>query len=218
MRQLIFALGIIFLCSTGFEFASNATTEVDGATVVFNNMIASHQIPQEVFANTECIAIIPAVPKAGAIVGAKHGGGVVSCRARNGWSAPAFITITGASVGMQLGLERQDIVLLLNKQAEQELNSGHWVLGGEAIAAGPNKQAMGGLESRNWKTPVLVYTSTSGEYVGANLEGSKISMDDATMRDLYGPNSTLQSVLNGNVPPPGSAHPLLTALNQASRR
>lgn len=181
-------------------------------------MIASHQIPPDVFANSECIAIFPAVPKAGAIVGGKHGGGVVSCHGNNGWSAPAFISITAGSVGLQLGLEREDIVLLMNKQAEQQLSGGHWVLGAEAVAAGPNKQSTGGLDSRNWKTPVLVYTSSSGEYVGLNLEGSKISMDETTMRDLYGPNTTLQSVLNGDVPPPGSAHPFLTALNQASEK
>ena len=63
---------------------------------------------------------------------------------------------------------------------------------------------------------MLVYTSTSGEYVGANLAGSNISVDDATMRDVYGPNATLQNILDGHVPPPGSAHPFLTALNQAS--
>jgi SH3 domain-containing YSC84-like protein 1 len=217
MRHVVVAV-IFSVLSSAASAATHATTEVDGATVVFNHMIASHQIPQDVFTNSECIAIFPAVPKAGAIVGGKHGGGVVSCRGNNGWSAPAFISITAASVGLQLGLERQDIVLLMNKQAEQQLSGGHWVLGAEAVASGPNKQSTGGLDSRNWKTPVLVYTSTSGEYVGLNLEGSKISMDETTMRDLYGPDTTLQSVLNGDVPPPGSAHPFLTALNQASEK
>ena len=216
MRHLLVVAATLVLMVPSASAATRATTELDGATVVFNNMTASHQIPAYVLANAECIAIFPAVPKAGVIVGGKHGGGVVSCRGNDGWSAPAFMTITGASVGLQLGLERQDIVLLMNKQGEQQLSAGHWVVGAEAIAAGPNKQSTGGLESQNWKTPVLVYTSTSGEYVGANLAGSNISMDDATMRDVYGPNATLQNILDGHVPPPGSAHPFLTALNQAS--
>ncbi len=215
MRYLAVAITFVLAVSAAMA-ASRATTELDGATVVLNNMTASHQVPADVLANAECIAIFPAVPKAGAIVGGKHGGGVVSCRGGDGWSSPGFISITGASVGLQLGLERQDIVLLMNKQGEQQLSGGHWVLGAEAVAAGPDKQSTGGLESRNWKTPVLVYTSTSGEYVGVNLEGSNISVDDITMRDLYGPNVSLQSVLDGHVPPPGSAHPFLTALNQAS--
>ena len=214
MRQLVVAVTFVLIVSSALA-ATRATTELDGATVVFNNMTASHQIPADVLANAECIAIFPAVPKAGAIVGGKHGGGVISCRGSNGWSAPGFISITGASVGLQLGLERQDIVLLMNKQGEQQLSGGHWVLGAEAVAAGPDKQSSGGLDSRNWKTPVLVYTSSSGEYMGMNLEGSNISVDNTTMRDLYGPNTTLQSILDGHVPPPGSAHPFLTALNQA---
>jgi len=55
--------------------------------------------------------------------------GVVSCRTRTGWSAPGFVTITGGSVGPQAGLEHQDMVLLMNKQGEQELNQGQWSLG-----------------------------------------------------------------------------------------
>jgi lipid-binding SYLF domain-containing protein len=41
----------------------------------------------------------------------------------------------------------------------------------------------GGLDNSNPKTPVLIYSSTSGAYAGASLEGSKISTDDQTMRD-----------------------------------
>ncbi len=211
-----FVLAITFVFLTAALFAANPTSELDGAAVVVNSMTASHQIPAGVLAGTECIAVIPRVPKAAVIVGGKHGNGVVSCRTNTGWSAPAFITITGGSVGLQIGIERQDVVLLMNKEGQQELSAGHWTLGAQAIANGPDKQATGGLDSQNWKTPVLVYTSTSGEFVGANLEGSKISMDDTTMRDLYGPNTPLASVLNGEVPPPGSAHAFLSALNQVS--
>jgi lipid-binding SYLF domain-containing protein len=40
------------------------------------------------------------------------------------------------------------------------------------------------LDNSNWKTPVLIYSSASGAYAGANLEGSKISTDGQTIRDL----------------------------------
>ena len=53
------------------------------------------------------------------------------------------------------------------------------------------------MDNSNPKTPVLIYSSASGAYAGANLEGSKISTDDQTMRDLYGPNATLQTIFGG---------------------
>ena len=184
---------------SGTVVASTATSELDGAALAIRNMTATQQIPNSIVANAECVAVIPSMTKMGAIVGGKHGSGVVSCRTKSGWSAPAFINITGGSVGLQLGFEHQDMVLLMNKQGEQELSSGHWTLGAEAVAIGPNKQSTGGLDNSNWKTPVLIYSSASGAYAGANLEGSKISTDDQTMRDLYGPNATLQTIFGGQV-------------------
>ena len=175
-------------------------------------------IPEEVLDDAKCIVVVPHLIKAGFIVGGKHGRGVASCRTDSGWSAPAFINITGGSVGLQLGFEHQDMVLLMNKQGEQELSSGHWTLGAEAVAIGPNKQSTGGLDNSNWKTPVLIYSSASGAYAGASLEGSKISTDDQTIRDLYGPNATLQTILGGQVPPPGSAQSFLAALNEITAK
>jgi hypothetical protein len=102
------------------------------------NMASSNQIPSSLLKQAKCIAVIPKMTKAGFIVGGKHGNGVVSCRTKSGWSAPAFISMTGGSVGLQAGAEKQDIVLLMNSQGEQELRNGHWELGGEAAAAGPS--------------------------------------------------------------------------------
>jgi SH3 domain-containing YSC84-like protein 1 len=212
MKRLLALLTLVLFAT--MAFASDATKELDGAAAVIRNMTASHQIPSDVLANTECITIIPAMAKAAIIVGGKHGDGVVSCRTSTGWSAPGFVTITGGSVGLQAGLEHQDLVLLMNKQGEQELNQGQWSLGAEAVTAGPNTPGSGGPQSNGWKTPVLVYTSSSGAYAGASLEGSKISVDDAILRELYGPNATLQSVLSGGVQAPGSAQSFLSALNQ----
>jgi lipid-binding SYLF domain-containing protein len=106
----------------------------------------------------------------------------------------------------------------MNKQGEQELSQGQWSLGAEAVAAGPMTPGTGGPESNGWKTPVLVYTSSSGAYAGASLEGSKISIDEATTHALYGPNASLRSILNGGVQSPGSAQAFLAALHQVAAR
>jgi lipid-binding SYLF domain-containing protein len=210
--------GLILVLFAASAFANDATKELDSAAVVIRNMTSSHQIPSSVLANAECIAIIPAVKQAALIVGGKHGDGVVSCRTGKGWSALAFINITGGSVGLQAGLEHQDLVLLMNKQGEQELGRGQWSLGADATAAGPMATNTGGPEANGWKTPVLVYATSTGAFAGASLEGSKISVDDQNMRNLYGPNASLQSVLNGEVQPPASAQAFLSTLDQVAKK
>ena len=72
----------------------------------------------------------------------------------------------------------------------------------------------GGLDNSNRKTPVLIYSSASGAYAGINLEGPRISTDDQTMRDLYGPNAALHTSFGSQVLPPGSAQWFLAALNE----
>jgi hypothetical protein len=108
----------------------------------------------------------PDLTKARFVVGGKHGSGVVSCRTASGWSAPAFITMSGGSVGFQAGAEKQDLVLLMNPQGADELKSGHWDLGAEAAAAGSS----GGKEATE---STGCYSNSSGAFAGADIGGSK---------------------------------------------
>jgi len=197
-------------------WAVDVAKEMDTAAQVVENMTKSNQIPPSLLNRAKCIAVISRLTKAGFIVGGEHGNGVISCRTSSGWSAPAFITLSGGSVGLQAGGEHQDIVLLMNDQGEKELSSGHWDLGAEAVAAGPSGTSAGRTESTGWKAPVLSYAHSSGAYAGANLEGSKLHADQDTMHNLYGKNASLQSVLSGQGQPPASAQPFLSALQQVA--
>jgi lipid-binding SYLF domain-containing protein len=216
MSRFLAAPILVLLAVTAF--ASDPSKELDNSAVVIRNMTASHQIPSSLLGEAQCVLILPAVKQAAMIVGGKHGDGVVSCRTSKGWSAPAFLTISGGSVGLQAGFEHQDLVFLMNKQGEQELSRGEWSLGSDATAAGPINSTNGGPEANGWKTPVLVYTTSTGAYAGAKLEGSKISVDTDNMQKLYGPNSSLQTVLNGEAQTPGPAKSFLATLNEVTKQ
>src|SRR5262249_42730353 len=183
MKRALFLLGAVgtFTC---MSWAVDAAKEMNAAAQVVQDMTKSNQIPASLLSRAKCIAVIPRLTKAGFIVGGEHGNGVVSCRTSSGWSAPAFITMGGGSIGLQAGGEHQDIVLLLNEQGERELSGGHWDLGAEAVAAGPTGASAGRTESTGWKAPVLSYAHSSGAYAGANLEGSKLNADQDTMHNI----------------------------------
>ena len=87
----------------------------------------------------ECIAVFPSVLKAGFIVGGRGGRGVASCRTVRGWSAPAYFNLGGASIGLQIGAQATDFVMLfMNKEGLNSLLSDEFTLGGDAsVAAGP---------------------------------------------------------------------------------
>src|SRR5215467_354310 len=122
-KLLILFVSVTTSCS--LVWAADAAKQISAAADVMQSMTSSHQIPSSLLDQAQCIAVIPRLTKGGLIVGGEHGSGVVSCRSASGWTAPAFITMTGGSVGLQAGAEHQDIVLLMNSQGQQELKSGH---------------------------------------------------------------------------------------------
>ncbi len=196
-------------------WAADVNKQLSSAADVMQSMTSSKQVPASLLDQSKCIAVIPNLTKAGFGIGGKHGNGVVSCRTSTGWSAPAFIDMTGGSVGLQAGVAKQDVILLMNEQGAQQLRSGHWDLGGEAVAAGPT----GGAEaSGGWKAPVLSYTRSSGAYAGANLAGSKLSADEDEIHKQYGKSTSLQAVLDGKVQPTAPAQPFMSALQQVAQK
>jgi SH3 domain-containing YSC84-like protein 1 len=215
MRKAI-STAVFLTLFTLAAWGADASKVLDAATQVVQDMTSSHQVPTPLLNQARCIAVIPKLTKAGFIVGGEHGNGVVSCRTASGWSAPAFITMGGGSVGLQAGGAHQDIVLLMNQQGEQELKNGHWDLGAEAVAAGPNGDSAGAAQSTGWKAPVLSYSHSKGAYAGANLEGSKLSADEDTIHNIYGQTASFQTILDGQVQPPQSAQEFQSALQHVA--
>jgi SH3 domain-containing YSC84-like protein 1 len=210
MRRLVCfaALAAMFSC---LAWAADEAKELDSAAQVLQNMVSSHQIPSSLLDQSKCIAVVPKLTQAGLIVGGKHGNGAVSCRTSSGWSAPAFITISGGSVGLQAGAEHQDIVLLMNSQGADQLKSGHWDLGASASAAGPN----GGdaaTATTGWKAPVLSYSNANGAFAGADVGGSKIGQDKDAIHNMYGKDTTFEGILEGQVQPTAAAQQFMSAL------
>lgn len=216
MKRTAVLLGVTLLLAT-VAFAADASKVLTSAAQVVQQMTSGSQIPNGVLKQARCVAVIPKMTKAGFIVGGKHGNGVVSCRTSSGWSAPAFISMTGASVGLQAGAAEQDIVLLMNDQGKQELESGHWDLGAEAVATGPTGEAAS-TTSTGWKAPVLSYANAGGAFAGFDVGGSKLGVDEDTIKSTYGDSGSIQAILGGQVQPTDAASPFLSALRQAAGR
>jgi lipid-binding SYLF domain-containing protein len=79
-------------------------------------------IPQDILDDAECVAVFPDVLKAGFIVGGRGGRGLATCRVGKSWSAPIYLNLGGGSVGLQIGAQSTDFVLLfMNKEGVDSL-------------------------------------------------------------------------------------------------
>lgn len=177
-------------------------------------------IPEEVLSDAKCILVVPNLIKGGFILGAKHGRGVATCRTSDGWSAPAFVTVSGGSAGLQIGVEGVDLVMLvMNDQGFQHLLSSKFELTGEASgAAGPvGRHASAGTD---WKmnTEVLTYSRSKGAFAGLTLEGAVVEQDNDSTRAIYGKNMKFRNILSGKTATPKSADAFMKAISEAGQQ
>jgi len=178
-------------------------------------------IPEEVLDNAKCIVVVPDMVKGGFVFGGKHGRGMASCRTANGWSAPAFISVGGGSWGLQIGVEKVDLIMLvMNDRGLQHLLSSKFALSGEgSAAAGPvGRHASAGTD---WKmnTQVLTYARAKGLFAGLTLEGAVIQQDNDSTAAIYGrKNMRFRNILSGKVTTPGSCEAFMHAVAAAGRQ
>jgi SH3 domain-containing YSC84-like protein 1 len=172
-------------------------------------------IPGELLDDAECVAVFPDVIKAGFIVGGCGGRGVASCRTARGWSAPAFFNLGGGSIGLQIGAQSTDFVLLfMNKQGLNSLLSDKFEIGADAsVAAGPVGRQAGASTDVKLEAQILSYSRSKGLFAGVELKGVVINSDKGDMRDVYGEGVTAKAVLQENkVTAPDSVRALPSAL------
>jgi len=200
---------------------SDIDKRLDASTKVLNEIMGTPDkaIPDKVMSDAKCIAVIPSMVKIAVGFGGSHGKGVATCRTESGrWSAPAPITITGGSWGLQLGGQAVDLVMVVtNDQGMQHLLASKFKLGADAsAAAGPVGRDAGADTDWKMKAEVLTYSRARGIFAGIDLNGSAITQDKDETRLLYGTFVPFTEILSGKVHPKDSSEPFLAAVRRYS--
>jgi SH3 domain-containing YSC84-like protein 1 len=193
---------------------------IDESARVLNEIMATPDkaIPDKVMSNAKCVAVVPSMVKIAIGFGGNHGKGVATCRTESGWSAPAPITITGGSFGLQLGGQAIDIVMIVtNDQGMQHLLSSKFKLGADAsAAAGPVGRDAAADTDIKMNAEVLTYSRARGLFAGIDLSGAAITQDKDETRVLYGSFMPFSEILSGKVHPTAISEPFLAAVRKYS--
>lgn len=199
---------------------SDIGKRIDNAAKVLNEIMATPDsaIPDNVFADANCVAVIPSMVKIAVGFGGNHGKGVATCRTTHGWSAPAPIDITGGSWGLQIGGQAVDLVLLvMNQKGMDALLSSKFKIGGDAsAAAGPVGRHAEASTDWKMKSEILSYSRARGVFAGIDLSGSVLKQDQDSTRLLYSKMVPFTQILSGKVPPPSGSEPFLSAVKKYS--
>ena len=174
--------------------------EVRRSADVFYEMLEDDNtaIPAWLMRRSEAIAIITNLSQGGFFIGGRRGDGVIVSRYSNGvWSNPAFINLTGGSIGFQAGVKSSDLVLVFpSRRALQELLRDDVEFGGNISGtAGPvGRSAREPLEGFD-DDRVYVYSRSKGLFGGVTLEGSDLSVDEDENQKFYGQPVTVRQIL-----------------------
>jgi len=201
-RSKKWALGLVLILAlvisrNGFGAGPGAATpageikKVEDATRVLEEMMkeADKSIPVSLLQRSAGIAIIPDVIKAAFVIGGRHGNGVMLVKGASGaWSPPAFISITGGSLGWQIGVESADIILIFRTpRSIENFRKGKFTLGADVgVAAGPLGRSAEASTDAELKAEIYSYSRSRGLYVGLSLQGASISTDAKANQAFYG--------------------------------
>ena len=188
--------------------SSHATAGVEedelsrNAVRVVNEMqvIPESAIPDRLLDEAHAIAVIPDSIKAGLIIGGRRGHGLLSVKMPDGtWSKPAFITLTGGSIGFQAGVQSADIVLVFSSpRGLESIVNGKLTLGADAgVAAGPVGRHAAVATDGAMKAEIWSWSRARGLFAGIALDGAVLSIDDDANVEVYGAGTTPRMIFEG---------------------
>lgn len=150
--------------------------------------IPEQSIPPAMLARAYAVAVIPGVVRIGFGLGARRGKGIIVVRQEDGsWSNPAFITLTGGSLGFQAGVQRTDVVLVFKtRRGVDNIASGKLTLGADAsIAAGPVGRSVEGATDIRFQAEIVSYSRARGIFAGVSFAGAGVTMDRRANAAFY---------------------------------
>jgi lipid-binding SYLF domain-containing protein len=167
------------------------------------------------------IVVVPSVVKVALTLGGRGGKGVMAVRNPDGtWSPPVFVTLAGANIGFQFGVQSTDVVLvLMSRESVEGIAGGKVTLGADAsVAAGPLGRSSAAATDATLTAQVLSYSRSSGLFAGVALDGTVIAIDKRANESFYGISDVLASqILAGKVASvPPTAQEFTAALARAT--
>ncbi len=198
-----------WICIFVFLFSACASSPFNGpnpfehtellldAEETIGGLIHASQIPQKLLGDTKAIVVFPNLLKAAMIAGARVGKGVVIVRSpKTGkWNPPAFVKSRQASWGIQAGIQKAELVLLVmtNKGLKQLFKTQYDLGKGPQIALGPVGKTID-LNLALSKNDIFAYSRIEGLFAGLSFEGTVIWSDRNANYEYY-----QQSVSNCNL-------------------
>jgi SH3 domain-containing YSC84-like protein 1 len=172
--------------------AENASEElVEKSRLTLEKMVRSKEVEPlpTLLMRAKAVLIFPMLLKGAFIFGGEGGSGVLVARDRDGkWGYPAFYTVGSFSVGLQIGGQSSEAVLLImSERGLKAVMEDQVKLGVDAsIAVGPVGVGVEGAAGTHLNADFYSYSLTAGLFFGGSFEGSVVARREDMNQQFYG--------------------------------
>ena len=172
--------------------SADEVKRISDSIVVLDEIMAAGDkaVPRAILEKAVGVAVFPSLLKGGFVVGGQRGHGILSVRDKKTglWSAPAFLTVTGGSIGAQIGGQSIDLILVVNNERGLEnLVKNQFKIGADAgVAAGPVGREASASTDLQMRAQILSYSRARGLFAGITLNGATIRQDRDANERFYG--------------------------------
>lgn len=194
-------------------------TLVDRATLALQEAMSQtvSEDPRILLRRARGAMICPRVFKAGFILGGEGGACVLLARAGNGtWSYPAFYGMGSGSVGLQIGIQdSQFVMLIMTEKGLRAILDSQFKLGADAsLAIATVGAGIQGATTGAFGADIVAFSQTRGLFGGVSLGGSLMGQRSEWNRAYYGRDlGARQIVIDMQASNPG-ADPLREVLTR----
>jgi SH3 domain-containing YSC84-like protein 1 len=216
---LAIAVGTVACTSTPTTKAQVSSDVADAQDRINNSVTVVSRMKAEpataaLLAQARGVLLVPNYGKGAWIVGGQGGKGVLLVRRGTRWSDPAFYSLGGISIGLQIGGAAGPIALILmtDKAIVQFRDrTGAWSLGADAGLTVVNNSEHQGIAGTTPPADVVVWSGTKGLFGGISAGAMRVQSDGALNDAYYNGLVTTRQILTGAVRN-ANADPLRDAL------
>ena len=200
----LLAVLIVFAFPLAAQAGTQEIARAENALRVLKEimMAPDKRVPSSLIQDAQAIAVIPDVIKAGLVIGGRHGVGLISVKTASGtWSNPSYVSMTGGSIGFQIGVQSTDAILVFRTQrGVDSIVHGKFTLGADAsVAAGPVGRDAHAATDAQLKAEIYSYSRSRGLFAGVALDGSVLAIDNDANQAVYGDGMTPRRIFAGEV-------------------
>ena len=162
---------------------------VENAKFTFQNLMTDSNmgVMRDLMKDAKGVFIIPQLLRGAYVIGLSGGNGVLLTKdGGNKWNGPAFYTIGGASIGLQIGGEASEVVLvIMTQRGVNAFLSNTLKFGADAdVAVGPVGMGIS-AQTANLSGDILSFSRSKGLYGGASLQGAVVATRDGLNNAYY---------------------------------